>query len=1530
MTSRDLNINIGTKFDGKGTAAAEEGLKKTEAAARRAERELERAERAAAKQQEQMERAAAKQQAALERAERAAVRQQEQAERAAARQQAALERAAAKQQAALERAAATQRDVMERTGQATAVFGAAAVAGIGLAVRAAVDWESAWVGVTKTIEGTPAQMAALQGALRGLARELPASHKEIAAVAEAAGQLGIKREAVVGFTRTMIALGETTDLSAEQAATALARLSNIMGTPQAEIGRLGASLVALGNAGASTESEIVEMSLRIAGAGKVIGLSEGQVLGFASALSSVGINAEAGGSSISRVMVTIAQAVDTGGQQVEKFAQVAGMSAADFSTAFREDAGGALGAFIEGLGRVEESGGSLFATLQQLGFTEVEVRDALLRTASAGGLLTASLRLGEQAWTDNTALAEEAAKRYETTASKMKVAQNNVTDLGITIGNTFLPVLGAAAEHTSNWITMLQDLPGPVKTAGGAAVGLAGTVALAGGAAMIAVPKMVEFTKTLTEMGPRGAAMASRLSNLGAFLTGPWGLALAAAAAVTVLFADGQAEAAGRVDEFTRAIIEDHGVISALTKEKIMFRLVDDGLIESAKALGLNLDLVTDAFSGNKDKAAQLTKQLDEMHKVRMAHARGIPMPWDDEGRKIKNETDAITTMKDALGEYGRQLATSLRQGQDYADVTGKAEIKVTDMESALKAATAEMNGQGVATGDLTKFMQGLAATYGLVGEDAVKAAQKMIGAWSAAFTQFGDMTGALSDIESSVGGSGTSGAERQAAAAERLAEVQRTSAEKIRRAQREVADAHEHAAGQAVEAQERIKDAQEALTAAVEEAAQREADALQAVADARQRVSDAREALTSATEEAARREADAAESVAQAHERVRERQEELTAAVERAAEREADAAEKVSDARQRVAEVAEDSSRKIESATQRLADVQEDAARREIDAERRLQDSHARTAEAVEDLTAARERAAERLEDLAQAQAGAAMDEEGAQIAIERARERLDEVNADPTSSTLDRREADLAFRRAVDRLKEIRRRNADLQTELDDANRAGIEGSAEVVAAKERIAAAVEAEREAEAALARQREEAVRTVADAERALADARQDASRQQEEASRALADAEAALNRTRLDNAKDVLKAQKDIADAEKEAAEAAAALDRTRIDGAKDVLKAQRDIAEAEKAAAEAAVELDRTRADSAKDVLKARKDIADAEKEAAQATKDAARDITDAQEALRQARQDAARDEVKANQDVRDSWVELGGTVAVTTTQYLAELEKQVADQEKWADNLISLAGRVPDEMLRELAELGPGGAKVVALATQMSDAELRKFIALHGRSGKEAGDIFAENLAAAGPVLREIARSRGQDVADKVREGMDGGRVSVFEAARRLSVEIDSGLELDRKRVLTLELLYTSENAPPRTARETGAIDRYAAGGIRPVGPMIATRPTILFGEGRDDEAFIPYDQQYRARAEGLLSQVAGDFGGVFLKPLPASGGGGGDASAAVIGQGGNTYNITVQVPPGGDLAAVGAVTVKAIQAYERGSGASWRRTT
>lgn len=313
-----------------------------------------------------------------------------------------------------------------------AAVGAALATAAGFAIKAGIEFESAFAGVKKTVNGTEEQLASLEGAIRNMAKEMPQSAAEIAGVAEAAGQLGISIDKIDSFTKTMVQLGDATNLSSEEAATSLARLANITGMSQDDFDKLGSTIVALGNNLATTESEITAMGLRLAGAGKQVGLSEAQILSLAGGLSSVGIEAEAGGSAFSKVMSDMALAVETGNSSLGQFAAVAGMSSAEFKKAFKDDAAGAIMSFIQGLGTAEDRGISAIKVLDDMGITEIRLKDALLRASSASDVFAKSMDNGNTAWKENTALAKEASARYATMESQIGILKNKLTDLGIT------------------------------------------------------------------------------------------------------------------------------------------------------------------------------------------------------------------------------------------------------------------------------------------------------------------------------------------------------------------------------------------------------------------------------------------------------------------------------------------------------------------------------------------------------------------------------------------------------------------------------------------------------------------------------------------------------------------------------------------------------------------------------------------------------------------------------------------------------------------------------------------------------------------------------------------------------------------------------------------------------------------------------------------------------------------------------------------------------------------------------------------
>lgn len=583
-------------------------------------------------------------------------------------------------------------------GQGMATFGAVVAVGLGMAAKAAIEWESAFAGVRKTVDGSDQEIAALEGELRQLAKTLPATHAEIAAVAEAAGQLGIKRKDIAEFTKTMVDLGETTNLSADEAATALAKFSNIMGTSASDVDRLGSALVALGNDGASTEQDIIAMGLRIAAAGNQVGMTEAQILGFASALSSVGIEAEAGGSSFSTAIIKMAVATRSGGEALEIFARVAGVTTTEFAQGFGRDASGAMILFIQGLRKMQDEGGDTFGTLNALGLSENLVRDALLRAAGASEMFTKSIKVGSEAWAENTALVEEAEKRYQTTESRMRVAGNQIKDAMIDIGAAILPAVAAGTQGVSDMVRAWSELPGPLKdvvaVAGAAAVG----ITLVGGAALVAYPRVLAFRESMTALAATGGAMGGALGKFGLFMAGPWGLAITAGVTLLGLFAAGSGAASREQQQLAEAgrsvaeaIREQNGAMNDSVRAVAAKAAAEEGLLDLAKGLHLELPRITDAILEQGSAYDALIAELDRTIDA------GTILSTTGQGAVVTMNAEAVAAtdlkagLEDLVGGKNAELQATedtTEATKESSDAAREQSAAVAEQQRAAEAAT--------------------------------------------------------------------------------------------------------------------------------------------------------------------------------------------------------------------------------------------------------------------------------------------------------------------------------------------------------------------------------------------------------------------------------------------------------------------------------------------------------------------------------------------------------------------------------------------------------------------------------------------------------------------------------------------------------------------------------------------------------------------------------------------------------------------------------------------------------------------------
>lgn len=650
-------------------------------------------------------------------------------------------------------------------------YAATALAAGGVAsAKFAIDFENNFANVKKTVDGTPEQLEKIRQEIIDMTTvginghsAIPETTAELTELAAAGGQLGIKTENISKFTETMAMLGTATNLYGEEGAATLAKFANVTKMDQENFDRLGSSIVDLGNNFATTESDIANMSMRLAGAGTQIGLSQADILGIATALSSVGIEAEMGGSAFSKAMIAMQMATTNGytqvndvmnktgmslrdlqllsannskdfksladglgytstelnsmissGVQLENFAKITGKTTEEFKNLFDSSPAEAIDAFIKGLQNADGAGENAIGMLQDMGFTEVRLRDSLLRLANSEAGITEAVTRSNTAWNENIALQNEFNAKNETTASQLSVTKNNIVEAARSIGETMLPSIKDASTTVANFakgLSQMSDGQKKVVVNTGATVIALGALSKGTAGAIKGVGGIVEAVGNLKKAFSAGGALAKfapTLASIGS-VAGPAALAVAGIATAAIggkvaydkwyqsqyRWSEGLSKGNEKVKESLekyKSLNEVQGQIKSLKmvieSPESSQEQVDNAkskLEEIKEMLSQEYNLVINSDNSNLDDAVeQVTKLTKNELQSNINNQRA------ELSELVNNNANYIQTRREAQENYNQELELQTKYSEaksKVSDITAKiADNEITAAEGYEKA----------------------------------------------------------------------------------------------------------------------------------------------------------------------------------------------------------------------------------------------------------------------------------------------------------------------------------------------------------------------------------------------------------------------------------------------------------------------------------------------------------------------------------------------------------------------------------------------------------------------------------------------------------------------------------------------------------------------------------------------------------------------------------------------------------------------------------------------------------------------------
>lgn len=283
------------------------------------------------------------------------------------------------------------------------------------------------------------------------------SREQLNALAGDAGKLGItSKEQILDFVEAAdkinVALGD--DLGAG-AVKNVGKLAMLFEEDQ-RLGLKGAMLATasvineLSQNSSAGAGYLEEFTARMAGVGKQAGLTQAQIMGFAAVLDESMQEDATSATAFSQLITKMYQ-------EPAKFAALAGKDVKEFSRLLKEDANGALIAF---LGNMKAQGGfdRLAPMFEQMGLDGTRATSVLSSVADKLGDVEKMQRLATEAYSEAVSINNEFAVQNTTVQAGLDKAKKAMQDMRAELGEKLMPVASKMVNFNTLFLKTLSAL----------------------------------------------------------------------------------------------------------------------------------------------------------------------------------------------------------------------------------------------------------------------------------------------------------------------------------------------------------------------------------------------------------------------------------------------------------------------------------------------------------------------------------------------------------------------------------------------------------------------------------------------------------------------------------------------------------------------------------------------------------------------------------------------------------------------------------------------------------------------------------------------------------------------------------------------------------------------------------------------------------------------------------------------------------------------------------------------------------------